>query len=162
MEKEKFEYITKEGLKKLQQEIERLENIERPKISMQIAEARDKGDISENAEYDAIKEAQGFLEMNIAKLKKKLSNARIIDGSQINRTRVSILSTVRVKNLTYGGEQIYTLVPEGEADLKSGKISIKTPISTGLLGKQVGQIAHIQLPNKMILDYEILEIAFSE
>lgn len=162
MEKEKFEYITKEGLKKLQKKIEKLENIERPKISMQIAEARDKGDLSENAEYDAIKEAQGFLEMNIAKLKKKLSNARIIDGSQINRTRVSILSTVRVKNLTYGGEQIYTLVPEGEADLKSGKISINTPISTGLLGKQVGQIAHIKLPNKMILDYEILEIAFSE
>ncbi|AER40768.1 MAG: transcription elongation factor GreA [Flavobacteriales bacterium] len=159
---DKFEYITKEGLKKLQQEIERLENIERPKISMQIAEARDKGDISENAEYDAIKEAQGFLEMNIAKLKKKLSNARIIDGSQINRTRVSILSTVRVKNLTYGGEQIYTLVPEGETDLKSGKISINTPISTGLLGKKVGQIAHIKLPNQMILDYEILEIAFSE
>ncbi|WP_185852052.1 transcription elongation factor GreA [Blattabacterium cuenoti] len=159
---EKFEYITKKGLEKLQKEIERLENIERPKISMQIAEARDKGDLSENAEYDAIKEAQGFLEMNIAKLKKKLSNARIIDGSQINRTRVSILSTVRVKNLTYGGEQIYTLVPEGEADLKYGKISINTPISTGLLGKQVGQIAHIKLPNKMILDYEILEIAFSE
>ncbi|WP_185868933.1 transcription elongation factor GreA [Blattabacterium cuenoti] len=159
---EKFEYITKEGLKKLQKEIERLENIERPKISMQIAEARDKGDLSENAEYDAIKEAQGFLEMNIAKLKKKLYNTRVIDGSQINRTRVSILSTVKVKNLTYGGEQIYTLVPEGEADLKSGKISINTPISTGLLGKQVGQIAHIKLPNNMILDYEILEIAFSE
>ncbi|AWU43049.1 transcription elongation factor GreA [Blattabacterium punctulatus] len=159
---EKFEYITKKGLKKLQQKIERLENIERPKISMQIAEARDKGDISENAEYDAIKEAQGFLEMNIAKFKKKLSNARIIDESQINRTRVSILSTVRVKNLTYGGEQIYTLVPEGEADLKSGKISINTPISTGLLGKKVGEISHINLPNKMILDYEILEIRFSE
>ncbi|WP_341654071.1 transcription elongation factor GreA [Blattabacterium cuenoti] len=160
---EKFEYITKEGLEKLQKEIERLENIERPKISMQIAEARDKGDLSENAEYDAIKEAQGFLEMNIAKLKKKLSNSRIIDGSKINRTRgVSILSTVRVRNLTYGGEQIYTLVPEGEADLKSGKISINTPISTGLLGKQVGEIAHIKLPNKMILNYEILEIAFNE
>ncbi|WP_341653580.1 transcription elongation factor GreA [Blattabacterium cuenoti] len=159
---EKFEYITKEGLEKLQKKIEKLENIERPKISMQIAEARDKGDLSENAEYDAIKEAQGFLEMNIAKLKKKLSNSRIIDGSKINRTRVSILSTVRVKNLTYGGEQIYTLVPEGEADLKSGKISINTPISTGLLGKQVGEIAHIKLPNKMILNYEILEIAFNE
>ncbi|WP_185877130.1 transcription elongation factor GreA [Blattabacterium cuenoti] len=159
----KFEYITKKGLEKLQKEIERLENIERPKISMQIAEARDKGDISENSEYDAIKEAQGFLEMNISKLKKKLSNSRIIDGSQIiNKTRVSILSTVRVKNLTHGGEQIYTLVPEGEADLKSGKISINTPISTGLLGKQVGQIAHVTLPNKMTLDYEILEIAFSE
>ncbi|AWU45247.1 transcription elongation factor GreA [Blattabacterium punctulatus] len=159
---EKFEYITKKGLKKLQQKIERLENIERPKISMQIAEARDKGDISENAEYDAIKEAQGFLEMNIAKFKKKLSNARIIDESQINRTRVSILSTVKVKNLTSGGEQIYTLVPEGEADLKLGKISINTPISTGILGKKVGEIAHINLPNKMILDYEILEIGFNE
>ncbi|AEU09190.1 transcription elongation factor GreA [Blattabacterium sp. (Cryptocercus punctulatus) str. Cpu] len=159
---EKFEYITKKGLKKLQQKIERLENIERPKISMQIAEARDKGDISENAEYDAIKEAQGFLEMNIAKFKKKLSNARIIDESKINRTRVSILSTVKVKNLTYGGEQIYTLVPEGEADLKLGKISINTPISTGILGKKVGEIAHINLPNKMILDYEILEIGFNE
>ncbi|WP_185882335.1 transcription elongation factor GreA [Blattabacterium cuenoti] len=157
-----FEYITKKGLKKLQKEIERLENIERPKISMQIAEARDKGDISENAEYDAIKEAQSFLEMNIAKLKKKLSNARIIDESKINKTRVSILSTVIVKNLTYGGEQIYTLVPEGETDLKSGKISINTPISSGLLGKQVGQIAHIKLPNNMILDYKILKIEFSE
>ncbi|WP_185855428.1 transcription elongation factor GreA [Blattabacterium cuenoti] len=158
----KFEYITKEGLKKLKKEIERLENVERHKISLQIAEARDKGDLSENAEYDAIKEAQGFLEMNISKLKKKLSNARIIDGSKINRTRVSILSTVKVKNLTYGGEQIYTLVPEGEADLKLGKISINTPISIGLLGKQVGQITRINLPNKMKIDYEILEIYFSE
>ncbi|WP_185873755.1 transcription elongation factor GreA [Blattabacterium cuenoti] len=154
----KFEYLTKEGLKKLQKKIEKLENIERPKMSMQIAEARDKGDISENAEYDAIKEAQGFLEMNIAKLKRKLYNARIIDESKINKDRVSILSTVKVKNLTYGGEQRYTLVPEGEADLKLGKISINTPISIGLLGKKIGDIAHIKLPNNMILNYKILEI----
>ncbi|WP_185868426.1 transcription elongation factor GreA [Blattabacterium cuenoti] len=158
----KFEYITEKGLKKLQKEIERLENIERPKISMQIAEARDKGDLSENAEYDAIKEAQGLLEMNIAKLKKKLQIARVIDETKIKKNRVSILSTVRIKNLTYGGEQIYTLVPEGEADLQSGKISINTPISSGLLGKQVGETARIKLPNNMVLDYEILEIAFNE
>ncbi|WP_185873217.1 transcription elongation factor GreA [Blattabacterium cuenoti] len=159
---EKFEYITKEGLKKLQKEIKRLENIERPKISMQIAEARDKGDLSENAEYDAIKEAQNMLEINISKLKKKLYNTRIIDGKKIDKTRVSILSTVKVKNLLFKDEKIYTLVPEGEADLKSGKISINTPISIGLLGKQVGQIANIKLPNKMIINYKILEITFNE
>ncbi|WP_185877804.1 transcription elongation factor GreA [Blattabacterium cuenoti] len=159
---EKFEYITKKGLKKLQKEIERLENIERPKISLQIAEARDKGDLSENAEYDAIKEAQSMLEINIAKLKKKLYNTRIIDGEKINKTRVSILSTVKVKNISCEKEQIYTLVPEGEADLKSGKISINTPISIGLLGKQVGQIAQIELPNKMTIYYKILEITFNE
>lgn len=160
---EKFEYITEKGLDKLQKEIERLENIERPKISIQIAEARDKGDLSENAEYDAIKEAQTLLEINIAKLKKTLYNARIIDKNKIvNKTRVSILSTVRVKNLTYGGEQIYTLVPDGETDLKYGKISINTPVSLGLLGKKVGEIAHIKLPNKKTLDYKILEILFNE
>ncbi|WP_185877283.1 transcription elongation factor GreA [Blattabacterium cuenoti] len=158
----KFEYITKKGLIKLQKEIERLENIERSKISIQIAEARDKGDLSENAEYDAIKEAQGLLEMNISKLKKKLYNARIIDKKQINKTRVSILSTVKVLNIDNKIENIYTIVPEGEADLKSGKISVKTPISMGLLGKQVGKIANIKLPNNMIINYKILEITFNE
>ncbi|WP_185882842.1 transcription elongation factor GreA [Blattabacterium cuenoti] len=159
---EKFEYITKKGLKKLQKEIERLERVERPKISMQISEARDQGDLSENAEYNAIKEAQGLLEMNITKLKKKLINSRIIDGVIIDKTRVSILSTVKVKNLTYGGEQVYTLVPEGETDLNIGKISIHAPISIGLIGKQVGQIAIIRLPNNVILHYKILEILFNE
>ncbi len=158
----KFEYITKEGLKKLKEKIEKLENIERSQISLQIAEARDKGDLSENAEYDAIKEKQILLEMNIAKLKEKLSNARIIDEKKINKTRVSILSTIRLRNLTNGIEQKYTLVPEDEADLKSGKISINTPISLGLLGKQVGDIAHIKLPNNMSLSYEILKIEFNE
>ncbi|XOD68339.1 MAG: transcription elongation factor GreA [Flavobacteriales bacterium AspAUS03] len=156
----KPEYITEEGLKKLREELEQLESVERPRISRQIAEARDKGDLSENAEYDAAKEAQGFLEVRIAKMKEKLANVRVIDGSQLDHSKVSILSTVKVKNLTYGVQQIYTLVPEGEADLKVGKISINTPISTGLLGKQVGETAQICLPNGMELEFEILDIKF--
>lgn len=156
----KPEYITQQGLTKLRKEIERLENVERRKISLQIAEARDKGDLSENAEYDAAKEAQVFLEMKISKMKKKLSNSRVIDISQLDHSKVAILSTVRVKNITNGGENIYTLVPEGEANLKEGKISINTPISIGLLGKHVGEQARIFLPNKKIIDFEILEIKF--
>lgn len=156
----KPEYITEEGLKRLREEIEQLEVVERLKISRQIAEARDKGDLSENAEYDAAKEAQSFLEIRIAKMKEKLTNARVIDSSQLDHSRVSILSTVRVKNLTHGGEQLYTLVPEGETDLKAGKISVNTPISVGLLGKQMGEIAQILLPNDMVLEFEILDIKF--
>ncbi|XCI74979.1 MAG: transcription elongation factor GreA [Flavobacteriales bacterium] len=156
----KPEYITEEGLKKLREELEQLEGVERPRISREITEARDKGDLSENAEYDAAKETQEFLEVRIAKIKEKLANVRVIDGSQLDHSKVSILSTVKVKNLTHGVQQIYTLVPEGEADLKVGKISINTPISTGLLGKQVGETAQICLPNGMELEFEILDIKF--
>ncbi len=159
---EKVEYITKKGLEILKQKIKKLENIERQKISIQIAEARDKGDLSENAEYDAIKEVQQLLEINIAKLKKKLFNSRVIDGKKIDKNRVSILSTVKIQNIKNKKEQIYTLVPEGEANLKYGKISINTPISIGLLGKKIGEISYIKLPNNMILSYKILEIIFNE
>lgn len=145
----------------MRQEIGQLETVERPKISRQIAEARDKGDLSENSEYDAAKEAQGFLEMRIAKMKEKLANTRVIDSSQLDHSKVSILSSVKVKNLTHGGEQVYTLVPEGEADLKAGKISVNTPISIGLLGKHVGETAQIRLPNGMALEFKILDIKFN-
>ncbi|WGH27432.1 MAG: transcription elongation factor GreA [Candidatus Bostrichicola ureolyticus] len=151
-------YLTKEGLNKLCKELEHLENIERRRISSQIAEAREKGDLSENAEYNAAKEAQFILELHIKKLKQKLSNVRIIDSSKLKKDKVFILSTVKIKNIKHGSEHIYTLVPEYEADIKFGKISINTPISLGLLGKKVGEIAHIKLPNNTIIDYEILEI----
>lgn len=157
----KPEYITEQGLNKLCKEIEHLENVERRNISIQIAEARDKGDLSENAEYDAAKEAQVFLEMKISKMKKKLSNSRIIDISKLDRTKVSILSTVKLKNIINNIEQIYTLVPEGEADLKSGKISINTPIAIGLLGKNIGEIAKIYLPNNKVINFKILDIKFN-
>lgn len=152
-------YLTKEGLNKLRKKLEHLENIERRRISSQIAEARDKGDLSENAEYNAAKEAQFFLEIHIRKLKEKLSTVRIIDSSKLSNSKVFILSTVKIKNIKYGSEHIYTLVPEEESNLKIGKISINTPISLGLLGKKVGEIAHIKLPNNTIIDYEILEIS---
>ncbi|WGH26923.1 MAG: transcription elongation factor GreA [Candidatus Bostrichicola ureolyticus] len=152
-------YLTKEGLNKLRKKLEHLENIERIRISSQIAEARDKGDLSENAEYHAAKEAQFFLEIHIRKLKEKLSTVRIIDSSKLSNSKVFILSTVKIKNIKYGSEHIYTLVPEEESNLKIGKISINTPISLGLLGKKVGEIAHIKLPNNTIIDYEILEIS---
>ncbi|WGH27919.1 MAG: transcription elongation factor GreA [Candidatus Bostrichicola ureolyticus] len=152
-------YLTKEGLNKLRKKLEHLENIERRRISSQIAEARDKGDLSENAEYHAAKEAQFFLEIHIRKLKEKLSTVRIIDSSKLSNSKVFILSTVKIKNIKYGSEHIYTLVPEEESNLQIGKISINTPISLGLLGKKVGEIAHIKLPNNTIIDYEILEIS---
>lgn len=156
----KLEYMTQNGLEKLHNEIEKLESIERRKISIQIAEARDKGDLSENAEYEAAKEAQAFLEIKIAKMKERLSNARIIDSSQLDKSKVAILSTVKVENIKYEKQHIYTLVPEGETDIKYGKISINTPISIGLLGKHVGDIADIKLPNGSILKFKILEINF--
>lgn len=155
---EKVEYVTKEGLLKMQKELERLELIERPKISRQIAEARDKGDLSENAEYDAAKEAQGFLELRISDLKKKISLARLLDSSQIDHSKVSILSKVKIKNLTLGGEHIYSIVPEGETDLALGKISVNTPIAIGLLGKKKGEVAKINLPNDSLLELKVLEI----
>lgn len=153
-----IQYVTKEGLDKLRTELEQLESVERPKISQQIAEARDKGDLSENAEYDAAKEAQGLLEMKISKLQEQIANARVIDASQLDSSKVSILSSVKIKNLTNGMELSYTLVPETEADLSRGKISVNTPIAKGLLGKKIGEVADITLPNGSQMQFEILDI----
>ena len=150
-------YYTPEGLDNLKSEIKQLESIERPKISQQIAEARDKGDLSENAEYDAAKEAQGMLEARISKLKNKLANARIIDDSEIDNSKVFILSTVRIKNTKNQMELSYTLVAENEANIKSGKISVDSPIGKGLLGKKVGDIADINTPAG-IIKFEVLSI----
>ncbi|MDH6252183.1 transcription elongation factor GreA [Chryseobacterium sp. H1D6B] len=151
-------YVTKEGLEKMKAELEQLETVERPKITMQIAEARDKGDLSENAEYDAAKEAQGMLEMRISKLKDVISSSKIIDESQLDTSKVSILTTVRLKNNATNKEQIFTLVPDNESDLKTGRISVNTPIAKGLLGKVIGQTAEITLPNGNKLSFEVLEI----
>ena len=153
----KVSYYTAEGLKKLREELEQLKSIERPKASQAIAEARDKGDLSENAEYDAAKEAQGLLEMKIAKLEEVYSNARLIDESQLDVSKVLVLSSVRIKNQTNGIELKYTLVAESEADLKTGKISVTSPIGKGLLGKSVGDVAEITVPNG-VLKFEILEV----
>ena len=150
-------YYTEEGLKKLRDELNKLKDIERPKASQAIAEARDKGDLSENAEYDAAKEAQGMLEMKIAKLEETLSNARIIDESQLDTSKALVLSTVKIKNQTNGMEMVYTLVADGEADLASGKISVNSPIGKGLLGKSVGEVAEIQVPNG-VLKFDVIEI----
>ena len=154
-------YVTKEGLDKMKAELEQLETIERPKITVQIAEARDKGDLSENAEYDAAKEAQGMLEMKISKLKNLIVNGKVIDETQLDTSKVSILTTVRLKNKATKGEQIFTLVPDNESDLKAGKISVNTPIAKGLLGKVVGDSAEILLPNGNQLSFEVLEIYLS-
>jgi len=150
-------YYTAEGLKKLRDELQQLKDIERPKASNAIAEARDKGDLSENAEYDAAKEAQGMLEMKISKLEETLANARLIDESQLDTSKVLVLSTVKIKNQTNGMEMTYTLVADGEADLASGKISVNSPIAKGLLGKSVGDVAEIQVPNGT-MKFDILEI----
>jgi len=153
-------YYTAEGLKRLREELRQLKDIERPKASNAIAEARDKGDLSENAEYDAAKEAQGMLEMKIAKLEEALAGARLIDESQLDLSKVLALSIVKIKNQANGMEMTYTLVADGEADLASGKISINSPIGKGLLGKSVGDVAAIQVPNG-IINFEILEISRS-
>ena len=150
-------YYTEEGLQNLKDEIKQLETIERPKISQQIAEARDKGDLSENAEYDAAKEAQGMLEARIANLKNKLSTARLIDDSKLDSSKVLILSKVTIKNVKNGMEISYTLVAENEADLSQKKISIKSPIAKGLLGKEKGDIADIQTPGG-VMQFEITDI----
>ncbi len=151
-------YVTEEGLRKLQQELEQLTTVERKKISQQIAEARDKGDLSENAEYDAAREAQGLLELRISKLQQTIMNSRIIDESKLDMSTVQILSKVKVRNTKTNKEMQYTLVAESEADLKSGKIAISTPIAKGLLGKKVGDIAEIQVPAGKI-PFEIVEIS---
>ena len=143
----KVSYYTAEGLKKLRDELNQLKDVERPRASQAIAEARDKGDLSENAEYDAAKEAQGLLEMKIAKLEELVANARIIDESQLDVSKVLVLSTVKLKNLANKMQITYTLVAESEADLKAGKISVSSPIGKGLLGKSVGEIAEIKVPN---------------
>jgi transcription elongation factor GreA len=150
-------YYTEEGLQKLKDELNHLKTVERPSISQQIAEARDKGDLSENAEYDAAKEAQGLCEAKIAQLETIVANARIIDESQLDDSKVLILSKVKIKNVANGMQLEYTLVAENEADLKAGKISIDSPIGKGLLGKEVGDIADIEVPNG-IMKFEILEI----
>ncbi len=151
-------YVTEEGLNKLKKELEQLESVERPKISQQIAEARDKGDLSENAEYDAAKEAQGLLEMRISKLKNSIANSRILDPSKIDTSTVQILNKVRIKNKKNNAEMTYTLVSESEADLKAGKISIDTPIAKGLLGKKVGDVVDIKVPSGVI-PFEVMEIS---
>lgn len=152
-------YVTKEGLDKLKSELEHLESVERPKVTQQIAEARDKGDLSENAEYDAAKEAQGLLEMKIAKLKDTIANSKVIDESQLDTSKVSILTTVKLMNQSTKKEQIFTLVPDNESDLKAGKISVNTPIAKGLLGKKVGEQAEILLPNGNKLSFQVLDIS---
>lgn len=150
-------YYTAEGLKKLREELNHLKDVERPRASQAIGEARDKGDLSENAEYDAAKEAQGMLEMKISKMEETLANARVIDESQLDVSKVLVLSKVRIKNLANNIEMNYTLVAESEADLKSGKISVNSPIGKGLLGKEVGDVAEVSVPNGKI-KFEILSI----
>lgn len=151
-------YVTEEGLKKLNEELHQLTTIERPSISKQIAEARDKGDLSENAEYDAAKEAQGLLEMRIAKLQETLRNSRLIDESKLDNSKVQILSKVTIKNRNNNATMVYTLVSESEADFKAGKISTNTPIAKGLMGKVVGDVVDITVPSGTI-PFEIVDIS---
>ena len=151
-------YMTEEGYKKMLEEITFLETVKRPELSRQIAEARDKGDLSENAEYDAAKEAQGLLEMKIAQLKDKVANARMIDDTKLNTHTVQILNKVKIKNTKNNAVMQYMLVSESEANLKEGKIAVSTPIGKGLLGKKVGDIAEIQVPSG-IMTFEIIDIS---
>ena len=151
-------YMTEEGYNKILSEINYLESVKRPEISAQIAEARDKGDVSENAEYDAAKEAQGILEGKIAQLKGLISNARLIDEAQIKTDVVQIMNKVKIKNLQNKAVMTYTLVSDSEANLKENKIAVSTPIAQGLMGKRVGDIAEIQVPSG-IMKFEIMEIS---
>lgn len=151
-------YMTEEGLAKLKKELEHLLTVDRPAISLQIAEARDKGDLSENAEYEAAKEAQGLLEMKIAKLEDMVAKARIIDESKIDTSKVQILNKVKIKNTKNNQQMEYMLVSENESDIKNGKISVDTPIARGLLGKKVGDVVDIQVPSGM-MSFEIIEIS---
>ncbi|MDR2621960.1 MAG: transcription elongation factor GreA [Dysgonamonadaceae bacterium] len=151
------QYMTKEGYNKLLEEVNYLETERRPAISKQIAEARDKGDLSENAEYDAAKEAQGLLEAKISQLKTLISNSRLIDESQITTDSVQILNKVTIRNTKNNQKMSYTLVSESEADLKQGKIAIGTPIGKGLMGKKVGDVVDIKVPNG-VLNFEIVDI----
>ncbi|BBD44425.1 MAG: transcription elongation factor GreA [Petrimonas sp.] len=151
-------YMTEEGLRKLKEELVHMESVQRPEISRQIAEARDKGDLSENAEYDAAKEAQGLLEGKIAQLKGLIATARIIDESAISTDEIQIMNKVTIKNLKTKKDMTYMLVSESEADLKSGKIAVNTPIAQGLLGKKVGDKVDIQVPSGT-LSFEVLDIS---
>lgn len=151
-------YMTAEGYKKLVEELNQLENIQRPAISRQIAEARDKGDLSENAEYDAAKEAQGMLEMKIAILKDTIASARLIDESKIDTSEVQILTKVTIKNTKTNQVMTYTIVSESEANIREGKLSVTTPIAKGLLGKKVGEKTSISVPNG-VQEFEILDIS---
>jgi transcription elongation factor GreA len=156
----KITYLTEEGLKKLQEELNHLKSVERPSISRQIAEARDKGDLSENAEYDAAKDAQGLLELKISKMEELVASVRIIDETKLDTSKVSVLCKVRIRNVANKAEMTYTLVAENEADLKSGKISVSSPIGKGLLGKKVGEVADITTPGG-VMKFEVLEIGLS-
>ena len=154
----KLSYITQEGLENLKKELEQLTSVERPAISMLIADARDKGDLSENAEYHAAKEAQGMLELRIANIQNTLTNSRVLDESQIDTSKVQILNCVKIKNTSSNAVMKYHIVPETEADLKAGKISVNTPIAQGLLGKKVGDKVNIMVPSGEI-SLEVLEIS---
>ncbi len=151
-------YFTKEGLEKLKEELEQLKSVERPAISQQIAEAREKGDLSENAEYDAAKNEQGMLELRISKLEETLRNARVIDESQLDDSKVSILSKVKLKNLKNKAVMEYTLVPENEADIKKGRISVNSPIARGLLGKKPGDEVEIEVPAGL-MTFKVMDIS---
>ena len=151
-------YMTEEGYKKLMEELNEMESVQRPAISKMIAEARDKGDLSENAEYDAAKEAQGMLEMKISLLKETIASARLIDESKISTSEVQILTRVKIKNVKSGQIMSYMLVSESEANLKEGKLSVTTPIAKGLLGKKVGDVTKVQVPSG-VMEFEIMEIS---
>jgi transcription elongation factor GreA len=153
-----IQYYSEEGLKKLKAELNHLMTVERPAISRQIAEARDKGDLSENAEYDAAKEAQGLLELKISKMQEVIMNARILDESKLDTSKVLLLSNVKIKNLKNGASMTYTIVPESEADLKSGKISVSSPIAKGLLGKKIGDKVDIKVPAGNI-QFEVIDVS---
>lgn len=151
-------YLTKDGLQKLQKELERLRTVERPAISQMIAEARDKGDLSENAEYDAAKEAQGMLEMRIARLEDAIAKARVIDESKIDTDKVQILNKIKIKNLATSAIMEYTLVPESEANIKEGRLSVGTPIAKALLGKKKGEKVEVSIPSGVVT-FEIVDIS---
>lgn len=152
-------YLTEEGLKRLKEELHHLKTVERPSISNQIAEARDKGDLSENAEYDAAKEAQGLLELKISKLEDLVASAKVIDESKLDSSKVLLLSKIKIKNTLNNTTMSYMIVPESEADLKSGKISVDSPIAKGLIGKKVGDFAEIKVPSGQLLKFEIMEVS---
>lgn len=153
----KVSYYSAEGLQKLKDELNQLKDVERPKASQAIGDARDKGDLSENAEYDAAKEAQGMLEMRISQMEETVANARVIDESKLDTSKALVHSTVKIKNQTNGKEMKYKLVAQSEADLKAGRISVDSPIGKGLLGKKVGEVAEIDVPNGT-MKFDVLEI----
>ena len=155
---EDVKYYTQEGLDALKRELNQLEAVERPKISQAIADARDKGDLSENAEYDAAKEAQGMLELKIANLKNLISKARVLDESKIEVSKVLIYSIVKIKNMKNNMEMTYTIVPESEADLKAGKISVSSPIAKALIGNSTGDVVSVQAPAG-VMDFQILDVS---